>query len=76
DAKEFMDLMREQINMLATRVETMKGMIDVERREARQLNTVGERNRDLQKEIDRLRQMLAGLDAILQGEGASQPRGR
>jgi hypothetical protein len=74
DVTSYMDDIKQQIDSATTKIETLTNMIEQDKAKAREAHAIEVKRDRLQAEIDRLRHMLAGLDAVLQSDPGARPR--
>jgi hypothetical protein len=74
DARDYINTMKEEINDLATRIQTLDNMIEAETKTAREMNVYQVRDDQLRREIDGLRNTLKALDSLLTADESQKPK--
>jgi hypothetical protein len=74
DAGPYIKAMREEISAMASKIETLGKLIELEKRHARELNIYEVAEERIRRKIDSLRSALKVLDAILDTDETQRPK--
>jgi hypothetical protein len=74
DAREYINMMKEEINDLSTRIMTLENMVDAETKTAREMTNFQGNEDRLLREIGGLRNRLKVLDSLLSGDEVQKPK--